>query len=100
MKDAAFCRRAVDQTVQAFGGLQVLVNNAAFQEHAQSLEELSEERFEQTFRTNVYGYFHIAKAALAHMEQGAAIVNTGSVTGLKGSKHLLDYSTTKGASTL
>ena len=58
---------------------------------------MSEERFDQTFRTNVYGYFHIAKAALAYMEQGAAIVNTGSVTGLNGSKHLLDYSTTKGA---
>ena len=97
VKDAAFCRSAVAQTVEAFGGLQVLVNNAAFQEHAQSLEDLSEERFDHTFRTNVYGYFHMAKAALAHMERGAAIVNTGSVTGLNGSKHLLDYSTTKGA---
>ena len=97
VKDAAFCRSAVAQTVEAFGGLQVLVNNAAFQEHAKHLEDLSEERFDHTFRTNVYGYFHMAKAALAHMERGAAIVNTGSVTGLNGSKHLLDYSTTKGA---
>ena len=97
VKDAAFCRSAVAQTVEAFGGLQVLVNNAAFQEHAKRLEDLSEERFDHTFRTNVYGYFHMAKAALAHMERGAAIVNTGSVTGLNGSKHLLDYSTTKGA---
>ena len=97
VKDAAFCRSAVAQTVEAFGGLQVLVNNAAFQEHAKRLEDLSEERFDHTFRTNVYGYFHMAKAALPHMERGAAIVNTGSVTGLNGSKHLLDYSTTKGA---
>ena len=97
VKDAAFCRSAVAQTVEAFGGLQVLVNNAAFQEHAKRLEDLSEERFDHTFRTNVYGYFHMANAALAHMERGAAIVNTGSVTGLNGSKHLLDYSTTKGA---
>lgn len=97
VKDAAFCRSAVEQTVEAFGGLQVLVNNAAFQEHAESLEELSEERFDQTFRTNVYGYFHMTKAALPHLQRGAAIVNTGSVTGLNGSKHLLDYSTTKGA---
>ena len=97
VKDAAFCRSAVAQTVEAFGGLQVLVNNAAFQEHAERLEDLSEERFDHTMRTNVYGYFYMAKAALAHMERGAAIVNTGSVTGLNGSKHLLDYSTTKGA---
>ena len=97
VKDAAFCRSAVAQTVEAFGGLQVLVNNAAFQEHAQRLEDLTEERFDHTFRTNVYGYFHMAQAALPHMERGAAIVNTGSVTGLNGSKHLLDYSTTKGA---
>ncbi|NMM80663.1 short-chain dehydrogenase [Acidovorax sp. SRB_14] len=97
VKDAAFCKAAVEQTVKAFGGLQVLVNNAAFQEHAASLEELSEERFDETLRTNVYGYFHMAKAALAHLERGSCIINTGSVTGLRGSKGLLDYSTTKGA---
>ncbi len=97
VKDAAFCKAAVEQTVKAFGGLQVLVNNAAFQEHAASLEELSEERFDETLRTNVYGYFHMAKAALPHLERGSCIINTGSVTGLRGSKELLDYSTTKGA---
>ena len=97
VKDAAFCRRAVAETVQAFGGLKVLVNNAAFQEHAESLEDLSEERFDETLQTNVYGYFHMAKAALPHLHRGASIINTGSVTGLQGSKHLLDYSTTKGA---
>ena len=81
----------------AFGHLDVLVNNSAFQEHADSLADLSEERFDETLRTNVYGYFHMAKAALPHLKRGAAIVNTGSVTGLEGSPNLLDYSTTKGA---
>lgn len=97
VKDAAFCARAVAQTVQAFGKLDVLVNNAAFQEHARTIEELSEERFDETFRTNVYGYFHMAKAAVPHLRRGSCIINTGSVTGLKGSKHLLDYASTKGA---
>jgi NAD(P)-dependent dehydrogenase (short-subunit alcohol dehydrogenase family) len=83
--------------VQELGSLDILVNNAAFQEHAESLDELSEERFDETLQTNVYGYFHMAKAALPHLKKGSAIVNTGSVTGLEGSKHLLDYATTKGA---
>jgi NAD(P)-dependent dehydrogenase (short-subunit alcohol dehydrogenase family) len=97
VKDAAFCRQAVEQVVQAFGRLDILVNNAAFQEHAQGPEDLSEERLDETFRTNVYGYFHMVKAALPHMKEGASIINTGSVTGLEGSARLLDYSATKGA---
>jgi NAD(P)-dependent dehydrogenase (short-subunit alcohol dehydrogenase family) len=97
VKDAAFCREAVEKTVTALGKLDILVNNAAFQEHADSLEDLSEERFDETLRTNVYGYFHMAKAALPHLRQGSCIINTGSVTGLEGSARLLDYSTTKGA---
>ncbi|MBA3596173.1 MAG: SDR family oxidoreductase [Methylibium sp.] len=97
VKDAGFCRQAVQQTVDEFGQLDVLVNNAAFQEHAESLEDITEERFDETLRTNVYGYFHMAKAALPHLKQGASIINTGSVTGLEGSARLLDYSTTKGA---
>ncbi len=97
VKDAAFCRQAVETTVQQFGRLDVLVNNAAFQEHAQSLEDITEERFDETFRTNVYGYFHMARAALPHLKQGASIINTGSVVGLQGSGRLLDYATTKGA---
>lgn len=97
VKDMNFCEDAVNKTVAQFGRLDVLVNNAAFQEHAQSLMDLTEERFDETMRTNIYGYFHMAKAALPHLKRGAAIINNGSVTGLKGSKHLLDYATTKGA---
>ncbi|WP_280153473.1 SDR family oxidoreductase [Piscinibacter sp. XHJ-5] len=97
VKDAAFCKQAVEQTVQAFGKLDILVNNAAFQEHADSLDQLSDERFDETLRTNVYGYFHMARAALPYLKQGSSIINTGSVVGLEGSPKLLDYSTTKGA---
>lgn len=97
VKDAAFCREAVEKTVKEFGKLDILVNNAAFQEHADSLEDLTEERFDETLRTNIYGYFHMAKAALPHLKKGSCIINTGSVTGLEGSAKLLDYSATKGA---
>jgi NAD(P)-dependent dehydrogenase (short-subunit alcohol dehydrogenase family) len=97
VKDPEFCREAVKKTVKSLGKLDILVNNAAFQEHAESLEDLTEERFDETLRTNVYGYFHMAKAALPHLKKGASIINTGSVTGLEGSAKLLDYSATKGA---
>ena len=97
VKDPAFCRAAVEQTVTALGKLDILVNNAAFQEHADGLDQLDDRRLDETFRTNVFGYFHMAKAALPHLRNGACIINTGSVTGLEGSKGLLDYSATKGA---
>ena len=97
VKDPAFCQDAVKKVIKAFGKLDVLVNNAAFQEHADSLENLTEERFDETLRTNIYGYFHMAKAALPHLKTGSCIINTGSVTGLEGSAKLLDYSATKGA---
>ena len=97
VREPGFCQQAVSQVMDRFSHIDVLVNNAAFQEHAASLLDLSEERFDLTMKTNVYGYFHMAKAVLPHLHRGAAIINTGSVTGLQGSKHLLDYSTTKGA---
>jgi len=97
VKDAAFCVEAVNRAVAEFGRLDILVNNAAFQEHASSLLDLTEERLLETFHTNIIGYFHMAKAALPHLKQGASIINTGSVTGLQGSAKLLDYSSTKGA---
>jgi NAD(P)-dependent dehydrogenase (short-subunit alcohol dehydrogenase family) len=94
--DFAFCQEAVERTVRELGKLDILVNNAAFQEHAKSLDELSLEHFDRTIRTNLYGYFHMTKAAVPHLRAGGAIVNTGSVTGLRGSGGLLDYSMTKG----
>jgi NAD(P)-dependent dehydrogenase (short-subunit alcohol dehydrogenase family) len=97
VKDPKFCREAVEQTVKELGGLDILVNNAAFQQHQESLTDLTEEQWEKTFRTNVFGYFYMAKAALPHLKPGGAIVNTGSITGLQGNKQLLDYASTKGA---
>lgn len=94
--DADFCRYAVKQTIDEWGKLDILVNNAAFQLHMPDIRYLSEEHFDCTLRTNLYGYFHMAKAAIPHMKEGGAIVNNGSVTGLLGSKDLLDYSLTKG----
>jgi NAD(P)-dependent dehydrogenase (short-subunit alcohol dehydrogenase family) len=95
--DPEFCRDAVEQTLDAFGRLDILVNNAAFQEHVDRFDDLTEEHFDRTMKTNVYGYFHMAKAAVPHMKQGSSIIMTGSVTGILGNKHLLDYSATKGA---
>lgn len=94
--DPAFAKAAVEKTVEAFGKLDVLVNNAAFQEHVADFEELTEEHFDRTLKTNLYGYFHLAKAAVPKMAPGGAIVMTGSVTGIMGNKDLLDYSMTKG----
>jgi NAD(P)-dependent dehydrogenase (short-subunit alcohol dehydrogenase family) len=97
VREAAFCREAVERTVREFGRLDILVNNAAYQHQQEAIEDVSEEQFERTFRTNVFGYFHMAKAALRHIPEGGAIVNTGSITGLEGSRRLLDYAATKGA---
>ena len=94
--DPDFCKEAVDRTTKQLGRLDVLVNNAAFQEHVNDFEDLTEAHFDRTIKTNLYGYFHMAKAAVPHMKPGSAIVMTGSVTGLLGNKNLLDYSMTKG----
>jgi NAD(P)-dependent dehydrogenase (short-subunit alcohol dehydrogenase family) len=93
----AACRRIVARTIKEFGKLNVLVNNAAFQQHQKKLEDLTEDQWDRTFKTNIYAYFHMAKSALPHLRKGSAIINTGSITGLEGSKELLDYSATKGA---
>ncbi|MEO8746123.1 MAG: SDR family oxidoreductase [Rhodanobacter sp.] len=90
------CQDAVDKTIKTFGKLSILVNNAAFQEHAQSLEDITDEHFDETLRTNLYGYFQMARAALPHLGSGDCIINTGSETGLFGNDMLLDYSMTKG----
>jgi NAD(P)-dependent dehydrogenase (short-subunit alcohol dehydrogenase family) len=95
--DASFSKKAVEQTVNEFGKLDILVNNAAFQQHQEKIEDISDEQWDKTFKTNIYGYFRMTKAALPHLKEGAAIVNTGSITGLEGSKQLIDYSSTKGA---
>lgn len=97
VKDSKFCQEAVEKTVAEFDRLDILVNNAAFQEHAHSLEDITDERMEETFTTNILGYMRMARAALPHLKQGACIINTGSVTGLRGSAKLLDYAATKGA---
>lgn len=96
VKDPAFCRKAVEETKTQFSQLDILVNNAAFQVHATDIEDLTDEHFDETLKTNLYGYFYMARAAIPHLSSGCAIINTGSVTGLEGSKELLDYSMTKG----
>jgi NAD(P)-dependent dehydrogenase (short-subunit alcohol dehydrogenase family) len=94
--DRKFCQSAVEETIETFKRLDVLVNNAAFQVHTYDFEDLTEAHFDETLKTNLYGYFFMAQAAIPHMKPGSAIVNTGSVTGLLGNKDLLDYSMTKG----
>jgi NAD(P)-dependent dehydrogenase (short-subunit alcohol dehydrogenase family) len=97
VRDPKFCESAVEATIEAFGLIDILVNNAGYQHHQESIEDISDEQLERTFRTNIFGYFYMARAALARMKAGSAIVNTGSITGIQGSKQLLDYSATKGA---
>jgi NAD(P)-dependent dehydrogenase (short-subunit alcohol dehydrogenase family) len=96
VSDPKFCEYAVAETVKAFGHLDILVNNAAFQQHVSRFEDITDDQFDWTMRTNLYGYFYMARAAVKHLDEGSAIINTGSVTGLFGSKKLLDYSMTKG----
>ncbi len=97
VRQADVCRKIVARAVKEFGQLDILVNNAAYQQHQEKLEDLTEEQWDRTFKTNIYGYFFMAKAALPYLREGSSIINTGSITGLEGSKQLLDYATTKGA---
>ncbi|MDP3803143.1 SDR family oxidoreductase [Brevundimonas sp.] len=94
--DPAFSEAAVRATLDAFGRLDVIVPNAAFQEHVEALEDLTFEHFDRTLKTNLYGYFNLVKAAVPHLKPGGSIVMTGSVTGIEGNRNLLDYSMTKG----
>lgn len=95
--DPAFCRDAVAATLRDLGRLDILVNNAAYQQRQNRVEDIDDAQWDQTFRTNIYGYFYMTKAALPHLGRGATIINTGSITGLEGSRDLIDYSATKGA---
>lgn len=95
--DEAFCQEAVRKVMDEFGKLDILVNNAAEQHVQHSLKDISAEQLERTFRTNVFGMFHLTKAALEHLKPGSSIINTTSITAFQGMPELIDYSSTKGA---
>jgi NAD(P)-dependent dehydrogenase (short-subunit alcohol dehydrogenase family) len=97
LRDKSYCESLVERTVDEFGKIDILVSNAAWQNRKNSLDEVTDEEFDRTFKTNVYAYFWLSRAALRHMKPGSAIIATSSETGLIGNKGLPDYSSTKGA---
>ncbi|CAN5895190.1 SDR family oxidoreductase [soil metagenome] len=97
VKDPKFCAEAVERTVKELGKLDILVNNAAYMAVRESIDEVTDEELDKTFRTNIYAYFYMARAALKHMKEGATIINCGSVAGQEGPGQLPDYAATKGA---
>jgi NAD(P)-dependent dehydrogenase (short-subunit alcohol dehydrogenase family) len=97
LRSEAFCKNAVATTVEKLGGINILVNNAAIQFPKSSLKEISSKQLMETFETNIYSFFHLSKAALDHFKAGDTIINTSSVTTYRGSEHLVDYASTKGA---
>jgi len=97
LKDEGFCRKAVEQAVDALGGLNILVNNAAVQFPKTEFSEITGEQVRETFETNILPFFYVTREALKHLKEGDSIINTTSVTAYRGSEHLVDYSSTKGA---
>ncbi|MDP9349342.1 MAG: SDR family oxidoreductase [Gemmatimonadota bacterium] len=97
VREKAQCTEFVERVVREWGRLDILVNNAAYQMSQESFEDITEEQLDRTFRTNIYGYIYMAQAALPHLQAGAVILNTGSITGMEGNPALIDYSSTKGA---
>lgn len=97
LAEAEQCRTVVDRTVAEFGGLDIVVNNVAYQNPVDSLSEITDEQWRRTFAVNVDSFFRVTKAALEHLPEGGAIINTASINGLRGNKSLIDYSATKGA---
>jgi NAD(P)-dependent dehydrogenase (short-subunit alcohol dehydrogenase family) len=95
--DEKFCRRAVEETIDEFSKIDIVVNNAAEQHLQESIDKITEKQLVRTFRTNIFSFFFLTKAAMKHLKKGAAIINSASVTAYKGSPKLLDYSSTKGA---
>jgi NAD(P)-dependent dehydrogenase (short-subunit alcohol dehydrogenase family) len=95
--DESFCQQMINQVVQEFGKLDILVNNAAEQHPQESIEDITSEQLERTFRTNIFSFFYLTKAAIKHLKAGSAIINTASITAYHGHEQLLDYSATKGA---
>src|SRR5690606_26116070 len=97
LKDPTFCKKSIAACIKHYGKLNILVNNAAVQFPKDRLEQISDHQLAETFRTNIFAYFYIAKAALPHLKKGDVIINTSSVTAYRGSDHLMDYASTKGA---
>lgn len=97
VSDPEFCRQAVDRTLSSLGALNILVNNAAEQHPQEEFKDITPEQMEETFETNVFGYFYMARVALLHLKSGDSIINTSSVTAYKGNANLIDYAATKGA---
>jgi NAD(P)-dependent dehydrogenase (short-subunit alcohol dehydrogenase family) len=95
--DESFCQRAIGEVVKTFGRLDIVVNNAAEQHPQKGLEKITAKQLERTFRTNIFSYFFLTKAALPHLKKGGTVINTTSVTAYRGSASLIDYSSTKGA---